>query len=224
MKNKLVISLLCISIIVLVVTAFGCGTNTTKTPTAKVDGENSGATTGMESAPQPGTEIISLGGGCFWCTEAVFKDVEGVVDTTVGYAGGTTADPDYEAVCGGETGHAEVVSITYDSQVVSLESLLDIFFASHDPTTEDRQGNDVGDQYRSIILTTSDSQRQVVQDYIDGLESEYEDPIVTQVETLEAFYTAEEYHQDYYEKNPDQPYCSSVISPKLEEVKDKLGQ
>jgi peptide-methionine (S)-S-oxide reductase len=167
-------------------------------------------------------ERIALGGGCFWCTEAVFDLIEGVKKVTPGYAGGTTENPGYEQVCGGRTGHAEVVLVEYVPEEVSLEKLLEMFFASHDPTTPNRQGNDIGTQYRSIVLYTSEDQKARVEQFIDGISSDYGQPIVTEVKALEKFYPAEEHHQRYFEKNPHQGYCRMVISPKVDKIKKRL--
>ncbi|MHB8894282.1 MAG: peptide-methionine (S)-S-oxide reductase MsrA [Candidatus Geothermincolia bacterium] len=160
-------------------------------------------------------ETIVLGGGCFWCTEACFALMDGVIATTPGYAGGTTDNPTYEQVCRGKTGHAEVVSVEFDPARVTLDEILEISFASHDPTSLNRQGADVGTQYRSIILYSSQEQKASVNDFIVELQKEYARPIVTQVEALEKFYPAEEYHQNYYARNPGQGYCQVVISPKV---------
>jgi peptide-methionine (S)-S-oxide reductase len=168
-------------------------------------------------------ENIALGGGCFWCTEAVFDLLAGVKKVTPGYAGGTTAEPSYEQVCGGRTGHAEVVLVEYDPQEVSLEKLLEIFFASHDPTTLNRQGNDVGTQYRSIILYTSEEQKALIEAFIEGIADEYGQPIVTEVKALDRFYQAEDYHQRYFEKNPHQGYCQLVVAPKVKKIKKLVG-
>ena len=170
-------------------------------------------------------ELATFGGGCFWCVEAVFEDLSGVESVTSGYAGGHVEDPSYEEVCRGTTGHAEVVQVEYDPAVTSYRELLEVFFAVHDPTTEDREGPDVGSQYRSAVYYHDDDQREAVEDYVDELESAgvYDDPIVTEVAPLETFYPAEEYHQDYYEKNPDQPYCAMQIPPKLEKVREKFA-
>ncbi|MCJ7653042.1 MAG: peptide-methionine (S)-S-oxide reductase MsrA [Actinobacteria bacterium] len=168
-------------------------------------------------------EKIVLGGGCFWCTEAVFSLVEGVGKVTPGYAGGTVANPGYEEVCKGTTGHAEVVSVEYDPGRVSLEELLGMFFASHDPTSLSRQGNDAGTQYRSIILYSSEEQRARAEKFIESIRNTYGEQIVTEVKRLEGFYPAEEYHQMYYKRNPDQPYCRFVVAPKVEKAKKKLG-
>lgn len=168
-------------------------------------------------------EQIVLGGGCFWCTEAVFDLVEGVISAAPGYAGGWANDPGYDEVCRGNTGHAEVVSVEYDPELVSLEKLLDIFFASHDPTTLNRQGTDTGTQYRSIILHASEEQKTKVVAYLEKLKGDYNKPVVTEVGALERFYPAEEYHRRYFEKNPGQGYCRAVVAPKVDKIKKKLA-
>ncbi len=174
-------------------------------------------------------EIAVFGGGCFWCTEAVFKDLRGVTGTMPGYAGGSKPDPTYEAVCGGKTGHAEVTKIEFDPSLISFEDLLTVFFAVHDPTTLNRQGNDVGTQYRSIILYTSDSQKKQAEEFIRKLDqdepaAEKTAPrVVTELKSLDKFYPAEDYHRDYFAKNPNQPYCQLVISPKLKKLKERFG-
>ncbi|MFQ3548112.1 MAG: peptide-methionine (S)-S-oxide reductase MsrA, partial [Termitinemataceae bacterium] len=164
------------------------------------------------------TDSIVLGGGCFWCIEAVFERIPGIISAVSGYAGGTTRQPTYEQVCSGLTGHAEVVYLKFDSQTISLEQILETFFAAHDPTSENRQGADVGTQYRSIILYTRESQKERIEGFIKNLEAKkvYAKPIVTQVDALKEFWKAEDYHQDYYEKNPYAGYCRVVISPKLD--------
>ena len=166
---------------------------------------------------------IVFGGGCFWCTEAVFRRLKGVADVTPGYAGGSTTNPTYEQVCGGKTGHAEVVRIEYDSEVAKTETLLELFFAMHDPTSMNRQGNDSGTQYRSIILCASPAQKKEAESFMKKIAGEYPKPIVTEVKKLEKFYPAEEYHMNYYENNKFQPYCALVISPKLHKLKEKFG-
>jgi peptide-methionine (S)-S-oxide reductase len=168
-------------------------------------------------AAQPEHETATLGGGCFWCLEAVYKDLKGVERVVSGYAGGQVLNPTYEQVCGGRTGHAEVVQITYDPAVVSYRDLLNVFFTIHDPTTKDRQGADVGPQYRSIILYHSpeqkaDAERAIAEQREKGIWSA---PIVTEVVPLEKFWPGEDYHQDYYERNPRQGYCQIVIAPKV---------
>jgi peptide-methionine (S)-S-oxide reductase len=168
-------------------------------------------------------EKIALGGGCFWCTEAVFDLVDGVKKVTPGYAGGATENPGYEQVCGGRTGHAEVVLVEYDPKEVSLEKLLEVFFNSHDPTTPNRQGNDVGTQYRSIILYSTEDQKARIDAFLQKIAGKFSRPVVTEVQELDRFYPAEEYHQRYFEKNPRQGYCQLVISPKVEKIKNKLG-
>ena len=168
------------------------------------------------------TEIIVLGGGCFWCTEAVFSMFKGVVRTMPGYAGGTSRNPTYEQVCTGRTRHAEVLELEYDPKVAPLEKLLDIFFSMHDPTSLNRQEADVGSQYRSIILYTSDAQKAVIEKHIASIKGNYQKPIVTEVKKLDKFYPSEDYHKDYYKSNPLQPYCMLVIRPKVKKIKDKF--
>ncbi|KKS93664.1 MAG: Peptide methionine sulfoxide reductase MsrA [Parcubacteria group bacterium GW2011_GWE2_43_12] len=162
-------------------------------------------------------EIAVFGGGCFWCTEAVFKGLRGVIAVMPGYAGGTIDNPTNEQVCSGKTGHAEVIRIEFDPSVISYPDLLNVFFATHDPTTMNKQGNDVGTQYRSVIFANSDEQAREAKKVIDELNNSgnFDSPIVTQVEPLTNFYEAEEYHKDYYAKNPAAGYCQMVISPKL---------
>lgn len=168
---------------------------------------------------------IVFGGGCFWCTEAVFRTMRGILEVTPGYAGGTVSHPTYEAVCSGDTGHAEVIRITYEPDVITLETLLTIFFASHDPTTINRQGNDVGTQYRSIILYTTEEQQRIATHFIDTLNasSDMGAPIVTEVVPLEVFYPAEAYHHNYYENNKGQAYCQVVINPKLAKIQQQFA-
>jgi peptide-methionine (S)-S-oxide reductase len=172
-----------------------------------------------------GLETAVLGGGCFWSMEAIFSQLKGVQDAEVGYAGGHTEDPTYEEVCTKDTGHAEVVKIIYDPEVISFDKLLEVFFYVHDPTTLDRQGNDVGEQYRSIILYTSPLQEETANDYIDRLDSRgaFPDPIVTRVEALDDYYRAEDYHQEYYENNPGQAYCSIIVGPKVDKFEEKFA-
>jgi methionine-S-sulfoxide reductase len=167
-------------------------------------------------------QSIVLGGGCFWCIEAVLLMVEGVTDATSGYAGGATADPTYAHVCRGNTGHAEVVKVNFDPDRVTLEKILDVFFAAHDPTSLNRQGGDSGTQYRSIVLYGSEEQGERVQRFIEGIASDYSRPLVTEVKELGRFYPAEGYHQRYFEKNPRQGYCQMVVAPKVEKIKSKL--
>jgi peptide-methionine (S)-S-oxide reductase len=162
-------------------------------------------------------EIATLAGGCFWCLEAVFDDLRGVERVESGYSGGDVPDPTYKEVCAGTTGHAEVVQLTFDPRVVSYRELLEVFFTIHDPTTLNRQGADVGTQYRSAIFYHSPEQKQVAETVIAELNAAklWDAPIVTEVTPLKAFYPAEEYHQEYYRLNPSQPYCRAVIAPKV---------
>jgi len=170
-------------------------------------------------------ETIVLGAGCFWCTEATFATLKGVMMVSPGYAGGGVKNPTYEQVASGKTGHAEVIKISYDANMITLEALLDVFFSVHDPTTLNRQGGDVGEQYRSLILYTTEEQRTGIKEFMKKLAAEkrFKDPIVTEIKKLEEFYGAENYHKDYYAKNPHKPYCQAVISPKLSKMKEKFG-
>ncbi len=162
-------------------------------------------------------QTTTLGGGCFWCLEAVYEQVEGVQEVVSGYAGGDRPRPTYEQVCTGATGHAEVVQVTYNPEVVSYRELLEIFFDIHDPTTLNRQGADVGTQYRSVIFYHNEAQKETAEEMIRELEASdrWKNPIVTQVEPLDAFYRAEDYHQEYFRKNPNQGYCRMVVAPKV---------
>lgn len=164
-------------------------------------------------------ETAVLGGGCFWCTEAVFKRTAGVKRVEPGYAGGTKPDPTYEEVCTGRTGHAEVIRVTFDPDTIPYDRILEVFFNAHDPTTPDRQGADVGTQYRSIILYVNEAQRSAAEAARDRAQRElYDDPVVTEIRPLERFYEAEEYHRDYYDRHPYAGYCSVVIRPKLRKL------
>jgi peptide-methionine (S)-S-oxide reductase len=174
------------------------------------------------------TDTATFGSGCFWCTEAIFERVNGVVEVVSGYAGGQVDNPTYEEVCTGSTGHAECTQITFNPAIITYDELLEIFWKTHDPTTLNRQGNDVGTQYRSVIFYHNDEQKQKAEYYKKKLEEEkiWKDPIVTEISPLPKFYIAEKYHQDYYENNPYQGYCAFVITPKVEKFekvfKDKL--
>ena len=173
-------------------------------------------------------QVATFGEGCFWCTEAVFQRLKGIIKVESGYSGGTVPDPTYEAVCTGKTGHAEVTQITYDPSIISFKELLEVFWKTHDPTTLNRQGNDVGTQYRSIILYHDEEQKALAEQYKHALDSAkvWNDPVVTEIVPFKKFYKAENYHQDYYNQHENQPYCSFVITPKLEKFKkvfaDKL--
>jgi peptide-methionine (S)-S-oxide reductase len=168
-------------------------------------------------------ELI-VGGGCFWCTEAVFELLKGVSDVESGYANGHTPDPTYREICTGDTGYAEVIKITYDDTVITVDTLLEIFFVIHDPTTLNRQGADRGTQYRSTILYTDEETKEAAEAALKAAQAEYKDPIVTIIEPLESYYTAETYHQDYYRQNTMQGYCMAVIPPKLAKLKEKFGK
>jgi len=166
-------------------------------------------------------ETATFGAGCFWCVEAVFSRLKGVISVKSGYSGGRTDNPTYEEVCGGTTGHVEVAQIEFDPDVISFKELLEVFWQTHDPTTINRQGNDVGEQYRSVIFYHSDEQRRAAEEYKKKLDEAgiFSSPIVTSIEPFTKFYEAENYHQDYYENNQNQPYCSFVITPKIEKFK-----
>jgi peptide-methionine (S)-S-oxide reductase len=171
---------------------------------------------------QEGYEIAVFGGGCFWCTEAIFENVEGVISVESGYSGGTLKNPKYKEVCTGTTGHAEVVRILFDPEKVSYEFLLSVFFKTHDPTTLNYQGNDHGTQYRSVVFYTSEEQKLAAIKIIKKLNEEkvYNNPVVTEVSPFNVFYIAEDYHQDYFVKNPGQGYCQFVVQPKVEKFKE----
>ncbi|MBI1795609.1 MAG: peptide-methionine (S)-S-oxide reductase MsrA [Candidatus Eisenbacteria bacterium] len=168
-------------------------------------------------------ENATFAGGCFWCLEAVFEQLQGVEKVVSGYAGGHVANPTYKQVCAGTTGHAEVVRITFDPSVISYRELLEFFFAFHDPTTPDRQGHDVGTQYRSAIFFETPEQKATAEATIAELASQFDDPIVTEVAPLGAFHLAEDYHQGYYRENPGQPYCNATITPKMAKLRAKYG-
>jgi len=169
------------------------------------------------------TEVATLGGGCFWCTEAVFNELKGVLKAETGYSGGWVANPTYEQVCTGTTGHAEVIQITFDPSIITFRGILDVFFSTHDPTTLNRQGADVGTQYRSVIFYHDDAQKVTAEQLIRELniEKRWKSPIVTKVEPFKAFFKAEEYHRNYFERNPEQTYCRLVIKPKLSEMRKR---
>jgi len=171
------------------------------------------------------TEIATLANGCFWCTEAIFKRVNAVKSVLPGYAGGTVKNPSYDQVCTGKTGHAESIQIEFDPQVIPYEKILDIFWHTHDPTTINRQGNDVGTQYRSAIFYHDEKQREIAERSKKELEKQgvYKNSIVTEITPFKNFYVAESYHKDYYERHKDAPYCNYVISPKIHKLLEKYG-
>lgn len=206
--------LLTCSLVLFIISSQSCGQNKKETmePIQKYEG----------------SETATFGAGCFWCVEAVFQQLEGVYTVASGYSGGARANPTYEQVCSGGTGHAEVIQIAFDPKVISFEELLEVFWSVHDPTTLNRQGGDVGTQYRSVIFYHSEKQKELALKYKDELNKSgaYSSSLVTEVAPFTAFYKAEGYHQNYYNENSKQPYCSLVISPKLEKFKkvfkDKL--
>jgi peptide-methionine (S)-S-oxide reductase len=171
-------------------------------------------------------EIAVFAGGCFWCTEAVFQNLRGVTSVLPGYSGGQVADPTYEQVSSGTTGHAEATKIEFDPGVIKYGDLLNVFFATHDPTTINRQGNDVGEQYRSIIFYMNEAQKKEAENFIARLKNDkvFESPIVTTIEPFEKFYLAEDYHKNYFLNHSSQPYCQIVINPKLQKLKEKFAE
>jgi peptide-methionine (S)-S-oxide reductase len=182
----------------------------------------------MQTTPLPengSIDTATIGGGCFWCTEAQMQMLEGVLKVTSGYAGGTTKNPTYKEVCTGLTGHAEVIQVTFDSNIISYDEILAAFWQSHDPTQLNRQGNDIGTQYRSVIFYHNDIQKQKAEDYKQKLNAEqaYDKPVVTEIAPLTVYYQAESYHQNYYRDNPSQGYCLYVIQPKLEKFRKVFG-
>ncbi len=183
---------------------------------------------GFSQNKKPDYETITLGGGCYWCVEAVYENLDGVKSVVSGFSGGNVANPTYEEVCTGETGHAEVVQITYDKNVTDINEIFKVFFTVHDPTTLNRQGADVGTQYRSVIFYKNAEQKKAAESIIAELNKAkvYNNPVVTKIEPFKAFYKAEDYHQNYYANNKNQPYCRMVIQPKIEKFekifKDKL--
>ncbi|MDK1028159.1 MAG: peptide-methionine (S)-S-oxide reductase MsrA [Anaerolineae bacterium] len=172
------------------------------------------------------TQMATLAGGCFWCLEAVFDEVKGVQSVESGYAGGHVENPDYSAICTGTTGHAEIIQINFDPEIVSYQDLLHVFFGIHDPTTLNRQGGDVGTQYRSAIFYHNDEQKELAEQVIKDLETQniWDNPIVTTLEKLEKFYIAEDYHQEYFAKNPFQGYCQAVVAPKVTKFRKQYSE
>ncbi|KAB1154118.1 peptide-methionine (S)-S-oxide reductase MsrA [Flavobacterium luteum] len=169
-------------------------------------------------------ESAIFAGGCFWCTEAVFLELSGVLTVTPGYIGGETSNPTYSEICKGTTGHAEAIKISFDSKIITFEELLEVFFATHDPTTLNRQGNDIGTQYRSEVFYTNENQKIITLNYIDLLNNKltFGNPIVTKVSEASTFFNAEAYHQNYYNQNNSQGYCSYIITPKIEKLRNKF--
>jgi peptide-methionine (S)-S-oxide reductase len=181
--------------------------------------------TSTAASPPGASEVATLAGGCFWCTEAVFSDLNGVRSVMPGYSGGAAANPTYEQVCTGRTGHAEAIQVTFDPTVVSYHDLLAIFFTTHDPTTKNRQGNDVGPQYRSVVFFHSPEQKRTAEAVVHEIESAgiWRRPIVTEIAPFSAFYPAEEYHRDYFRRNPEKAYCQLIIAPKVAKFREKYA-
>ena len=168
------------------------------------------------------TETAVVGGGCFWCVEGAYKIVPGILKITSGFSGGLTENPTYKQVCGGDTMHAEVVKVEYDPSKITFRDVIDLFWDLHDPTTLNRQGHDAGTQYRSIILSSSEEQKKIAEESKAAAKSKFSDPIVTEIVPLKKFYSAEDYHQDYFANNPNQPYCQAVVGPKIAKFKKML--
>jgi len=181
---------------------------------------------GNKTVNENGLETATFGSGCFWCTEAIFQNVDGVFKVESGYSGGKVKNPSYKEICSGLTGHAEVIQVKYDPQTVSYEELLEIFWQTHDPTTLNRQGADVGTQYRSVVFYHNDAQKKLAEHYKQKLQENkvFDDPVVTEISPFETFYKAEDYHQNYYNLNSSAPYCSYVIQPKLEKFKKVFSE
>ena len=184
---------------------------------AAAEGSNNQENTAAVTVQEETKSMATFGGGCFWCVEAVFQELDGVSDVTSGYMGGQVENPTYRDVCNGTTGHAEVCQITYDPEKVSYQKLLEVFFATHDPTTLNRQGADSGTQYRSVVFYHDDEQKQIAETIKKKLDEAgaYNNPVVTEITSASTYYLAEDYHQDYFSINPQQPYCSGVIAPKM---------
>jgi peptide-methionine (S)-S-oxide reductase len=191
----------------------------------RMSDKRSGQVVDQSTPLPPGRERATFGGGCFWCTEAVYQQLKGVDSVVSGYSGGHVPDPTYRQVCGGDTGHAEVIQITYDPQVISYPELLEAFWQTHDPTTPNRQGRDVGPQYRSVIFYHNEEQRQQAEEYKAQLDAAgtFRAPIVTEIAPFTIFYPAEDYHQNYFNEHGSQPYCAFVIRPKVEKFQKAFG-
>ncbi|MEM7783979.1 MAG: peptide-methionine (S)-S-oxide reductase MsrA [Planctomycetota bacterium] len=207
---------------------FGCGENQTYPVSQTKFDKNQSEKTDQESSSnldQKNMAVATFGGGCFWCTEAVFQELAGVQSVESGYMGGNVDNPTYKQVCTGLTGHAEVIQIKYDPEVVSFDVLLQVFWKTHDPTTLNRQGNDVGTQYRSVVFYHDDEQKELATKYKNKLNEEkaFANPVVTEISPASTYYPAEDYHQNYFANNPNQPYCRALIPPKLEKLKKVFG-
>ena len=197
-----------------------CQSSQNMSPKKDANMQTTAATT--ENTPTGPLEVATLGGGCFWCVEAVYQDLKGVSKVESGYAGGHVDNPSYQEICTGLTGHAEVIQVTFDPAVVSFKDILEVFFTVHDPTTLNRQGNDVGTQYRSVVYYHSPEQKSTTEAVILSVQELFDDPIVTEITAFDKFFKAENYHQNYYKDNPYQPYCAYVITPKVKKFKEKF--
>lgn len=219
MKNNISYISLFLTVVIFL---FGCGNKNNKA----VGEVNAQSKIEEKMDDQNKYQVATLGAGCFWCTEAVFQRLKGIVKVESGYSGGTVPDPSYEAVCTGKTGHAECSQITFDPSIISYTDLLEVFFKTHDPTTLNKQGHDVGTQYRSVIFYHNDEQKKIAENVKEELNSAkiWDIPIVTEISQFKKFYKAEDYHQDYYNLHGNQPYCSFVITPKIEKFKKVFAE
>lgn len=212
------------TLLFLLFAGFAASSNQAQSPTNKsVMSDTTLAAAAADSLqPHVNTEIATLGGGCFWCVEAIFQDLKGVSKVESGYSGGSVANPSYREVCNGTTGHAEVIQVTFDPAVIGFRDILEVFFTVHDPTTLNRQGNDVGTQYRSAIFYHSPEQKTIAEEVKKSAQEIWDDPIVTEIAPFGKFYKADLYHQNYYKDNQNQPYCAFVITPKVKKFRDKF--
>ena len=205
----------------LAVIATSCHSAKTLTPEKEISMTTTAQSSIPTTTPAGQTEVATLGAGCFWCVEAIYQDLQGVLKVESGYTGGRNANPTYNEVCSGMTGHAEVIQVTFDPAVISFKEILEVFFTVHDPTTLNRQGNDSGTQYRSVIYYHSPAQQTVAEEVKLASKEIWDDPIVTEISAFDTFYVAEKYHQNYYKDNPNQGYCSIVIAPKVKKFRQK---
>ena len=216
------------NLILLLLATFSTACNSAQNATPKMESSTQPTVTATPVQFSGQTEIATLGGGCFWCVEAIYQDLKGVIKVESGYSGGHVDNPTYREICSGLTGHAEVIQVTFDPTIVSYEDVLNIFFTVHDPTTLNRQGNDSGTQYRSVIYYHSEAQKATAEAVKKASQEIWDDPIVTEITEFDKFYKAETYHQNYFKDNPNQPYCSIVIAPKVKKFRakyqDKLKQ
>lgn len=212
------------NLIFMLLAFFSTACNSAQNVSPKMESSAQQNNTGAPVQLSGQTEIATLGGGCFWCVEAIYQDLKGVIKVESGYSGGHVDNPTYREICSGLTGHAEVIQVTFDPAILAYEDVLNIFFTVHDPTTLNRQGNDSGTQYRSVIYYHSDAQKATAEKVKKASQEIWDDPIVTEITEFDKFYKAEEYHQNYFKDNPNQPYCSIVIAPKVKKFRAKYQE